>query len=84
VTFANVEGMLLAYSAAEPIGFELCGAAQTSCRFVRATMQPAAVVLVPGEIAAPTRVRFCWGDGPICNLYDRSGLPAGPFELQIQ
>jgi len=29
-------------------------------------------------------VRFCWGDAPICNLYDRSGLPAGPFEIAIQ
>jgi sialate O-acetylesterase len=32
----------------------------------------------------PTRVRFCWGDAPVCNLYDRSGLPAGPFEIAIQ
>jgi len=84
VTFANVDGMLLTYSAAEPIGFELCGADQASCRFVNATAQPTAVLLDPGNVAAPTRVRFCWGDGPICNLYDRSGLPAGPFELPIQ
>ncbi len=84
VTFANVEETLVAYSAAAPIGFELCGAAQASCRFVNAKLQPAAVVLDAGDAAAATRVRFCWGDAPVCNLYDRSGLPAGPFELQIQ
>jgi sialate O-acetylesterase len=32
---------------------------------------------------APTRVRYCWGDSPICNLFDGAGLPAGPFEMRI-
>jgi sialate O-acetylesterase len=30
------------------------------------------------------RVRYCWGDSPICNLYDKAGLPAGPFELAVK
>jgi len=30
-----------------------------------------------------TRVRFCWGDSPLCNLYDAAGLPVGPFEIGI-
>lgn len=84
VTFANVEDTLVAYSATAPVGFELCGPAQASCRFVNAKLQPAAVVLDAGDATTATRVRFCWGDAPVCNLYDRSGLPAGPFELQIQ
>jgi sialate O-acetylesterase len=29
------------------------------------------------------RVRFCWGDAPVCNLYDKSGPPAGPLEIAI-
>jgi sialate O-acetylesterase len=29
-------------------------------------------------------VRFCWGDSPICNLYDGTGLPATPFELPVR
>ena len=32
---------------------------------------------------AATRVRYCWGDSPVCTLTDTSGLPAGPFELAI-
>ena len=32
----------------------------------------------------PTRVRLCWADSPVCTLYDRAGLPAGPFELAIE
>jgi sialate O-acetylesterase len=84
VAFRNIEGGLVSFSAKDPIGFELCGAAQSSCRFVSATLQPDAVLLDSAAVAAPTRVRFCWGDGPVCNLYDQSGLPAGPFELDIQ
>ena len=39
------------------------------------------------EDSAPekaTRVRFCWADAPLCNLFDTEGLPVGPFELQIE
>jgi len=31
-----------------------------------------------------SRVRFCWGDSPLCNLSDGSGLPVGPFEIPIR
>jgi sialate O-acetylesterase len=84
VTFDDVEGALVAYSAKRPMGFELCGADQGSCRFVDSVIESPRVLLDPADMAAPTRVRFCWGDAPICNLYDQSGLPAGPFEVPIQ
>jgi sialate O-acetylesterase len=85
VSFTDVQGHLVAYSAKEPIGFELCGDSQASCRFVTAVMQPdGSVLLDSAGVEAPTRVRFCWGDGPVCNLYDESGLPAGPFELEVR
>ncbi len=85
VSFTDVEGGLVAYSAKQPIAFELCGSTQESCRFVNATLRSdRSVLLDPAGVEAPTRVRFCWGDGPVCNLYDRSGLPAGPFELKIR
>jgi sialate O-acetylesterase len=85
VEFADVDGRLVSYSAGRPIGFELCGATQASCRFVDAAQQSDhVVVLAAGQGAVPTRVRFCWGDAPVCNLYDKSGLPAGPFEIAIR
>ncbi len=30
-----------------------------------------------------TRVRYCWSESPVCTLYDESGLPAGPFQLDV-
>jgi sialate O-acetylesterase len=84
VTFEGMDGALIAYSARRPIGFELCGGEQSSCRFVDAAIQGNRVVLDPGGFVSPSRVRFCWGDAPVCNLYDASGLPAGPFEVAIR
>jgi sialate O-acetylesterase len=84
VRFAGIEGALLTYSASRAIGFELCGAEQSSCRFVDSRMLPDGVSLDASANPSATRVRFCWGDAPLCNLYDRSGLPAGPFEIAIE
>jgi len=83
VSFDGVAEALVSFSARRPIGFELCGEDQTSCRFVDARIDSQEVLLDAADVARPTRVRYCWGDAPICNLYDRSGLPAGPFELPI-
>jgi sialate O-acetylesterase len=82
VEFKNIDGQLLAYSANVATGFELCGDAQGSCRFVPGIVQGSSVTLPVGGGAA-SRVRFCWGDSPVCNLYDGAGLPAGPFELRV-
>lgn len=73
---------LVTYSASQPIGFELCGVAPGSCRFVAAQLNGSTVSLDAGGGPAE-RVRYCWGDSPICNLYGKSGLPAGPFELPV-
>ncbi|WP_442678598.1 sialate O-acetylesterase [Sphingomonas sp. ASY06-1R] len=82
VHFDNVSGALVSYTGA-PVGFELCGVAAGSCRFVTASLAaPNAVILDAGSRRA-TRVRFCWGDSPACMLSDASRLPAGPFELPV-
>ncbi len=84
VSFEDIDGALVTYSSSRPIAFELCAAEQSSCRFVDAVLQAGGVALDAGGLKEATRVRFCWGDAPICNLYDHSGLPAGPFEIPIQ
>lgn len=71
---------LAIYGAARPVGFELCDA-EGACRFVDATATEAGILL-PAR-AGDTKVRFCWADSPICNLYGPGGLPAVPFEAPI-
>jgi sialate O-acetylesterase len=86
VTFGDVEASLVSYSSNQAIGFELCGAGPESCRFVAGNVDGARVVLSvsASPASAPTRVRFCWGPSPLCNLSDGSGLPVGPFEIPIK
>jgi len=79
VSFKDVTGSLTAYNG-EPNAFELCDA--TACRWARATLSGDHVTL--GDAGNATRVRYCWGDSPVCTLTDASGLPAGPFEVPIQ
>ncbi|ATY34477.1 9-O-acetylesterase [Sphingomonas psychrotolerans] len=83
IRFTGADKGLIPYSAARPIGFELCGVVPGSCRFATARLAGTDVLVATG--AGPTdRVRFCWGDSPICNLYDGTGLPATPFELPVR
>jgi sialate O-acetylesterase len=83
VEFGDIEAGLVAYSHDTPIGFELCADAVGSCRYVDAQIRNSAVVLAVPAGTTPSRVRYCWADSPVCTLFDRSGLPAGPFELRI-
>lgn len=73
---------LQALSGASPIGFELCGATQETCRFRDARLA-GNTVIIPEDGQPATRVRFAWGDYPVINLYDADLLPASSFELPI-
>jgi sialate O-acetylesterase len=83
VGFGDVEAGLVAYSHDSPIGFELCGDTVGTCRFAQSRIDGTDVVLGIPEGFSPTRVRYCWADSPVCTLFDRSGQPVGPFEMQI-
>jgi sialate O-acetylesterase len=85
VTLAAFDGGLRVIGARDPSGFELCGATQDTCRFVRAQLQGGGkVLLTDANARGATRVRFCWADSPLCNLYDEAGLPVGPFEIETR
>jgi sialate O-acetylesterase len=84
VKFKDITGTLTVHSAANPIAFELCGDADSSCVFTDAKITGDRILLTNPNPRRATRIRYCWGDAPLCNLYDSEGLPAGPFELAIE
>jgi sialate O-acetylesterase len=84
VEFGDLEQGLVAYGHDKPIGFQLCADSPASCRFVDAKIDGTRVTLATANGSAPTRVRYCWANSPICTLFDASGFPAGPFELRLQ
>jgi sialate O-acetylesterase len=79
VSFHDVTGALAAYNG-QPNAFELCDA--KTCRWAQARLAGKSVLL--SNAANAMRVRYCWGDSPVCTLTDDSALPAGPFEIPIQ
>ncbi|KAB7765712.1 9-O-acetylesterase [Xanthomonas sp. LMG 12462] len=83
IVFDDVDGSLVTTGASGPIGFELCDAQAQRCTYADAALDGRAVVLRSPQAVAAARVRYCWADGPICTLRDRSGAPAGPFELAL-
>lgn len=80
LSFADVTGKLVAYGSPSPVGFEVCGADQASCRYTTATLAGDRIWID----AIGSRVRYCWADSPVCTLYDDARLPAGPFEIEVQ
>lgn len=83
IPFTGIDGSLLTYNGSQVLGFELCGPARGSCRFTTATVEGNAI-RVRTDAQPVSRVRFCWGESPLCNLYDKTGLPVTPFELKLE
>lgn len=83
VTFTGVEGGLKAMGGPIPLGIELCGDAQGSCRWALAETR-GDILVIPVESGRPaSRVRHAWSDAPVVNLYDGRGLPVPGFELPV-
>lgn len=83
VRFTDIDGSLQALASNRPVGFQLCDQGPGTCRYVDASLSGDTVTIPVGNGPA-VRVRYCWGDGPICNLYDSARMPAGPFEAVVK
>ena len=60
-------------------GFEVAGA---DGKYVAADakVEGSSVVVSSVSVPDPVSVRYAWADNPTCNLYNREGLPASPFQ----
>ena len=83
VEFDSALDKLFVVSAATPAAFELCGDAPASCVYAASRMEGNNVFLTAPGLKHATRVRHCWADAPVCNLYGESGLPVSSFEVEI-
>jgi len=78
ICFDHVGGGLVAQGGAPLRGFAVAG---DDKKFVwaDATIVGDKVVVSSSSVAKPVAVRYAWADNPLCNLYNKEGLPAGPF-----
>lgn len=79
--FAFADGGLVAQGGALK-GFALAG---EDGRFfwARAEIEGDTVVVSSARVPNPVAVRYAWADNPVCNLYNRAGLPASPFRASL-
>ena len=76
--FEHVGGGLAARGGEPLKGFAVAGADQ---KFVwaDAKIEGDTVVVSSDEVSEPVAVRYGWANNPVCNLYNKEGLPASPF-----
>lgn len=78
VWFDHAAG-LIAKGGGAVTGFEVAGADD---KYVAADakIEGTSVVVSSASVPDPVSVRYAWADNPTCNLYNREGLPASPFQ----
>ena len=64
---------------AEPTGFEVAGA-DGKYSAAEAKIDGSSVVVSSSVVPTPVSVRYGWAANPTCNLFNKEGLPASPFQ----
>lgn len=78
ISFANAEGGLTMKGNDTLKGFAIAGA-DKKFHWADAKIEGSHVIVSSPEVASPVAVRYAWANNPVCNLYDKAGLPASPF-----
>jgi sialate O-acetylesterase len=78
ITFDHVPGGLVTGNNQPPQGFAIAGEDK---KFVwaKAKLDGNSVLVWNEQVAKPVALRYAWADMPLCNLYNKEGLPAVPF-----
>lgn len=74
-----------AEAAGKLAGFALCGV-DGKWHWADAVIEGKSVVVSSAEAPEPTAVRYAFRANPLgkCNLYNREGLPASPFHIEVK
>lgn len=77
VWFDHANGLMA--KGPEVTGFELAGA-DGKYSTAAAKIDGTSVVVSSSAVPAPVSVRYAWAPNPNCNLFNKQGLPASPFQ----
>jgi sialate O-acetylesterase len=71
-------------------GFAVCealplasGGTSNQWVWADAKIDGSTVVVWSDKVAKPVAVRYAWANNPVCNLYNKTGLPAFPFRTDV-
>lgn len=79
LSFDHVDGGWRPFDVKEPVGFAIAGEDQKFVWADAKILQDGRIEVSSGKVASPVAVRYAWADNPVCNMYDRAGLPLTPF-----
>jgi sialate O-acetylesterase len=79
VTFDHVGGGLYSFDTTSPVGFAIAGEDRNFVWANAKLLGKDKVQVWCEDIADPVAVRYAWADNPVCNLFNREGLPVTPF-----
>jgi sialate O-acetylesterase len=77
VWFEHANGLVA--KGAALTGFEVAGA-DGKYSAAEAKIDGASVVVSSSSVLTPVSVRYGWAANPTCNLFNKEGLPASPFQ----
>ena len=78
VRFTHVGAGLEAHNGEELRGFAVAGV-DRQFHWAKARIEGDVVAVSSPDVAVPVAVRYAWADSPVCNLFNKDGLPASPF-----
>ena len=78
IHFSHVGAGLEARGAGTLEGFSIAGV-DRKFHWADARIEGDTVVISSRDVANPVAVRYAWADSPVCNLFNKDGLPASPF-----
>ncbi|HEY3416702.1 MAG TPA: sialate O-acetylesterase [Armatimonadota bacterium] len=80
--FKYTDGGLLTKDGGPVKGFAIAG---VNSKFVwaDAVIDGDSILVSSTLVPVPAIVRYAWGNNPVCNLYNKAGLPAVPFRADV-
>jgi len=78
ISFTHTDGRLVGRNGAALKGFQIAGA-DGNFVWADAKIDGDRVIVQSKDVPAPAAVRYAWADFPDCDLFNKDGLPAGPF-----
>jgi sialate O-acetylesterase len=78
LTFSHVGGGLSTKDGGLLKGFAIAGA-DKHFEFAEAKIEGNTIVVSSPKVSKPTAVRYAWANNPVCNLVNKTGLPASSF-----
>ncbi|WP_200978051.1 sialate O-acetylesterase [Echinicola sp. 20G] len=84
LSFEDVGGGLVTSGAGYPDGFAISGQ-DGEFKWARAKILENKIILECNDITDPKKVSYGWANNPDrANLYNLEGLPASPFEIEVE